>query len=45
MICDIVDYALRLTPQKGRISYTNTTASPKSSSDNSFEDKSKVPLL
>lgn len=43
MICDLVDYPLRLTPQKN--SYTNTTASPKSSSDSSFEDKSKLTML
>ncbi|CAD8056607.1 unnamed protein product [Paramecium sonneborni] len=39
MIYDILDIALSSTPQKGRASQANTTASPRSSSDSSFESK------
>ncbi|CAD8144545.1 unnamed protein product [Paramecium pentaurelia] len=39
MICDIQDIAFSTTPQKGRSSQTNTTASPGSSKDSSFESK------
>ncbi|CAD8059503.1 unnamed protein product [Paramecium sonneborni] len=39
MIYDIIDIALSSTPQKGRASQANTTASPGSSSDSSFESK------
>ncbi|CAK91809.1 unnamed protein product (macronuclear) [Paramecium tetraurelia] len=44
MICDLVDYTLRTTPNKGRFSQTNTTASPNSSSNSSFEaSQLKIP--
>ncbi|CAK88151.1 unnamed protein product (macronuclear) [Paramecium tetraurelia] len=39
MICNIIDIAFSSTPQKGRISQRNTTASPASSSDSSFDSK------
>ncbi|CAD8043169.1 unnamed protein product [Paramecium primaurelia] len=44
MICDIIDIALRTPHQKERISFANTTASPASSSDSSFESK-QIPNL
>ncbi|CAD8206980.1 unnamed protein product [Paramecium pentaurelia] len=44
MICDLVDYTLRTTPNKGRFSQTNTTTSPNSSSNSSFEaSQLKIP--
>ncbi|CAK85338.1 unnamed protein product (macronuclear) [Paramecium tetraurelia] len=44
MICDIIDIPLLTPSQKVRISYSNTTASPASSSDSSFESK-QIPNL
>ncbi|CAK58430.1 unnamed protein product (macronuclear) [Paramecium tetraurelia] len=39
MICDIQEIAFNSTPQKGRASQANTTASSGSSKDSSFESK------
>ncbi|CAD8139099.1 unnamed protein product [Paramecium octaurelia] len=44
MICDIIDIPLRTPSSKDRISFANTTASPASSSDSSFESK-QIPNL